>query len=288
MKPSEKPGYSLFVLVLILAVVSQPVVASDETKLQTPGSQHQLVLGIAPFMSPLALIKRMAPLRDYLSQIMGRTVRIETATDAREFTQRTLEGRYHFVLTNPTFALMALETSDFRLVATQKQHISGSLIVKADSEIQSVDQLAGKSIGAPPKVGFLGQLVRPYLKAFDFPENQMPRVFNYNSHNAAISALRLGDSDATLIVSFMEKHLDKQNLPYRVIHRTESFPGMTIVGYQSLSDNEFKQLREILITIDTDAQGRAVLEKINMPGYRVMEESELEKVRPYLPVNNKK
>ena len=112
MKPSKTLGYWLFVISLTVAVLSQSVHASAPEKSQTPVSENELVFGIAPFMSPLALLKRMAPLRDYLSKILGRPVRIETATDASEFTKRTLEGRYHFVLTNPTFSLLTEEKGD--------------------------------------------------------------------------------------------------------------------------------------------------------------------------------
>ena len=204
------PKFTLLFFILAVILTCNPVQAEKD---MTSGSSRHLLFGIAPFMSPLALVKRMAPLRDYLSERLGITVTIETSTDAKEFTQRTLNGRYDFVLTNPTFSLMALDRGNFQIIATQKQKLAGYFITLNNSPIETIDDLAGKKVGAPPKIGFMGQLITPYLNNIDFPEQNRPEIIHFNSHNAAVSALRLGDTNATLIVNFMEKHLRKKGLP---------------------------------------------------------------------------
>lgn len=260
-------------------ILTAPVCADD---FSTP-SNKPLVFGIAPFMSPMALLNRMAPFRDYISRALEREVLIETATDAKEFAKRTLKGRYDFVLTNPTFSLMAMDNGGFEIIATQKKKLSGIFITLENSDVQVVEDLAGKKVGAPPKVGFLGQLIEPYLKNFNFSAEQMPVIKYFNSHNAAVSALRLGDTDATLVVSFMEKHLRQKGLAFKVIHRTDEFPGMTILARQSLGPVFVKRLRYALYDIDKHDKGKKVLSKISMSGYQQLDMMELEKIRPYLP-----
>jgi phosphonate transport system substrate-binding protein len=241
-----------------------------------------IVFGIAPFMSPMALIKRMAPLRDYLTDYTHRKVIIETATNAADFSKRTMAGRYDFVLTNPTFSLMAMDRGGFQIIAAQKKKLSGRFIVMQNSPLKTLDDLEGKQVGAPPKVGFMGQLIKPYLSHY-FKDRKMPVITHFNSHNAAISGLRLGDTDATLIVSFMEKHLLEKGLKLRSIHNTAEFPGMTIIAKGSMSTALADKLREALLDLDRNEIGKAVLSRINMSGYQTLDVSELQVVRPYLP-----
>jgi len=253
-----------------------------DTPQESPPSKR-LVFGIAPFMSPMSLVKLMAPLKEYLSEEMGSEILIETATDAKDFSRRTLDGRYDFVLTNPTFSLMAIDKGGFQVVATQREKLSGYFIVLDNTSIETIEELAGRHVGAPPKVGFMGQLIEPYLNNISFPDNKMPQITHFNSHNAAIYALRLGDIDATLIVSFMEKHLRDKGLSFKIIHRTEAYPGMTVIAKQDMDPEQFKTLQTILLTMDQNDKGKAVLSSTEMSGYEMLQPGELEKVRPYIP-----
>lgn len=262
---------------LSCVLLSQPLTASQ--------SPERLKLGIAPFMSPLALLKRMAPLRDYLSDSLGMEVIIETTTDANEFLNRTLRSQYDLILTNPTFSLMALDHGGFKIVATQKKKLSGYFVVLENSNISDISSLSGKQIGCPPKVGFMGQLIAPYLKNNIFIGKEMPEITYFHSHNDAISALRLGEIEASLIVSFMKKHLHDKGIPLRTIHRTDTYPGMTILAEDSLAPEMIKKLRKSLYQLDQTETGRRVLKKISMSGYEELNMEELEKVRPYLPAN---
>lgn len=275
---------SFLALFLLISLPLASTAAAEVTTNNTPN--ERLVFGIAPFMSPLALVKRMAPLRDYLSQEMGVEVVIETTNDATEFGKRSLSGKYDFVLTNPTFSLMALDQGGFQIVASQKKKLTGHFVVLEDSKINHIDDLKGLQVGCPPKVGFMGQLISPYLKSNFFSEKEMPRITYFHSHKDAISALRLKNIDATLIVNFMEKHLIAKNIPIRTIHKTDKYPGMTIIASNTLSSELFNRLKDSLFKIDQTDSGRQILKQISMSGYESLDKNELEKIRPYLPVKD--
>ena len=231
----------------------------------------------------MALVKRMAPLRDYLSHQLGITVRIETTNDAREFVRRTDQGRYHFVLTNPVFALQALDGGDFRVLASHRRKLAGYFIVLENSPVKTLDDLAGKRLGAPPKMGFMGQLIEPFLANWQFPGNQPPLVIYFHSHNDAIAALRLGETDASFIVSFMEQHLLAKGLPVRTIHRSSEYPGMTLLSHEKLSQELHQRLQQSLLQLGQSVTGRRILKKISMPGFRLIARDELETVRSFVP-----
>jgi len=143
----------LLAIVISCVLLSESVFANDDVDNSSP---DHLIFGVAPFMSPMALMKRMAPLRDYLSDSLGVKVLIETTIDAKDFSRRTLDGRYDFVLTNPTFSLMAIDRGEFQIVATQKKKLAGHFVVLESSGIQNIKELTGKRIGAPPKSRLYG------------------------------------------------------------------------------------------------------------------------------------
>lgn len=252
------------------------------TATRAEDSPAPLVFGIAPFMSPMALVKRMAPLRDYLSEALGVEVIIETSNDAEEFVKRTLAGRYHFVLTNPVFSLRAMDQGDFQLLASQHRLMAGYFVVMEDSPIREVHDLAGRLVGAPPKVGFLGQLIMPLLESMHFPRSNMPRVKYFHSHNDAVAALRLGETDASFIVSFMEPHLLARGIPIRTIYRSRAYPGLSVLAHKRMSRQHTDRLQESLISMHRNIQGKRVLQTMSMPAFRSIEKDELESVRPYL------
>jgi len=280
MKQTNYSIVRLLSTVLFLALFNGSLHAHDEV---THPSSDRLIFGIAPFMSPLALVKRMAPLRTYLSDALGVEVLIETTTDAKDFARRTLSGHYDFVLTNPTFSLMAIDKGEFQIVATQKSKLLGYFVVLENSNIKDIKDLAGKRIGAPPKVGFMGQLIDPFLRKNIFSDSDMPEIKYFHSHNDAISALRLGETNATLIVSFMSHHLHAKGHQLRTIFTTEAYPGMTVLANKKMSAELVNKLRMALFALDQKEEGIEVLKKISMSGYQKLDKKELEKVRPYLP-----
>ena len=246
-------------------------------------AEQRLVFGIAPFMSPTSLVKRMAPLRKYLSESTGLEIAIETATTASVFTERTLEGRYDLVFTNPTFALMAMDKGGFKLIATQKKKLAGHFVVMEKSKIKKLKDLEGKLLGAPPKVGFLGQLVKPHLDKSGLDKNKLPEIKYFKSHKDVIAALRFGEIDASFIAGFMEKSLLKKGHPIRRIHRTGEYPGMTMLAKNEMKQELVNIITMSLFELDKNEKGKNVLKKISMPGFKKINMKQLEIVRPYLP-----
>ena len=269
-------------LILFLTLVlCNSLYANNDPVKPAEDNKEILIFGVAPFMSSLALVKRMAPLRDYLSDKLGYTIVLETATQAEEFMKRTINGRYDFVMTSPTFALLAMDTQKFNLIASQSRELTGKLIVLMDSPYNNLKDLEGKIIGAPPRVGFLGQLAETFIASLGM--NEAPQIKYFHSHNDAISALRRKEIDATLIAGFMDKTLAKKGVHVRTLVQTPDFPGMSILTGVEMNDQTKLALKKVLIEMSEDVSGLKVLQEISFPPFEHMEVKELERVRPYLP-----
>lgn len=273
------------VLVLMVFCLSGNVVSAHEKgyrQHQSKSSQKPLIFGVAPFMSPVALVKRMSPLRDYLSKSLNRPVIIETTKDAKEYVPRALEGRYDLILGSPTFSLMMADSGLYDVRLTQDRPMTGHLVVLADSSVKTVEDLRGKKIGTPPEAGFLGQLSQIYFEQLGLGGNKVIEIHHFHSHNDAISALRLGETQASFIAGFMEQHLNDKGIKVRTIVRSPEYPGLTVLTSSRLEADLVTKITDALLQLGKSDEGREILQSIAMPSFRVVDASELEKVRPYL------
>lgn len=273
------------VLVLIVFSLTSTLVCAHEKgdgEYQSTRLQKPLIFGVAPFMSPVALVKRMSPLRNYLSKTLDRPVIIETTKDAKEYVPRALEGRYDLILGGPTFSLQMANSGLYDLKMIQSLPMVGHLVVLADSPIKTVEDLIGKKIGTPPEAGFLGQLSRTYFDQLGLKGDKAVEMQHFHSHNDAISALRLGETQASLIANFMEQHLNEKGIKIRTIVRTLEYPGLVVLTSSRLDEELVVNITNALLMLGKDDEGKKVLRAISMPSFKIISKRELEKVRPYM------
>ena len=281
--PPYLHGTRCFLLFLLLFCQNLTAGATERVA-PAQSAEAPVLFGIAPFMSPLALARRMASLREYLTRTLKRPVMIETSTDATEFAQRSLSGRYDILFTNPPFALAALDTGHYRLMVTQNRPMVGEIVVLSSSPVTTVEQLAGKSIGTPPKVGLLGHIIESYLDELGMAGDQAVNVRYFRSHHDSISALRVGEIDASFIANFMRPHIEAKGISIRVLASSREYPGLTLLASGRMDDSLTARLKAGLLRLGDTDEGRSVLQAISMPPFRIIDQKELEPMRPYIPV----
>jgi len=109
-----------------------------------------LTLGYFPLISTVALFKRFAPLRD-LTGSLGRPVILQTAKDFPTFVERSDDRAYDILVTAPHFAVRASVSGEYRIRATLLDDVRQLVVVRADSKIRNITELAGKRISTPPR-----------------------------------------------------------------------------------------------------------------------------------------
>ena len=262
----------------LILLLTTSVLAANPGK----DSRETIVFGVAPFMSPLALVKRMSPLRDYLSETLDRPVIFETASHASDFLQRSVNDRYDYILTSPSFAVQAFDSGKFRLLAIQQKKLSGHIVVLKDSKIKKIEDLAGKTMGSPPEIGFLGQLIGPYLNHLGLVREKSVKIIYMHSHNDSILALIERDVDAVFIAGFMQKYLLDKGIEIREINRTEEFPGLTFLASKNQHGKDLELVQSALLMLHDTEKGRRVLGEISLSPFIEVEVNDLDIVRKYI------
>lgn len=253
---------------------------SDNSKTNPFSHQEPLILGILPFHSPVALLKRFSPLRDYLQQQLGIPIILETASNFDEFVMRSHSGRYDFLLTAPHFTLLALDSGKYELQATYLKPLSAAISVPRNSKIRHLQQLDGKIISTPPKVAIITMAGIDHLKKQNFVKP--PLYIAYKSHNASIDAMMIGKADAAIASINPTRQYIKKGGALRIITVTPPLPGMGLLASRKLDRSVRGKFQAALIKMHKNKNGKLALSKMGYPGYRKAKRKEFEAMRVFL------
>ena len=246
------------------------------------GAAKPLTLGYFPIISTVALFKRFAPLRDYLSEALGRPVELQTAKDFPTFLQRTDDRQYDIVVTAPHFAVRAADSGKYRVRATVSADVEQLVVVRADSPITEAGQLAGKRIATPPADALMTMIGVRHLSDAGMTGDKAPIYRPYVSHNAANEALLANEADAAIGSSNIIQKAIKQGAPYRILVHGLKLPNMATLVASDLDAELGERLVQILVGMADTEKGKQTLKQIAFPGYRAVSAAEYEPARPYM------
>jgi len=245
-------------------------------------SAKPLTFAILPFLSPIALTKRFAPLRDYLSEKLGKEVVIVTTSSFEIFIERTANDEYDFILTAPHFTILALDSGNYEVSAVYIKMLQAQVVVRNDSKVNSVNDLAGKSIGVPPVKAIITMAGIKYMEEQGVKDQRRAHYKPYKSHNAAMLATVSGEVDAAIASNFQVMNQIKKGQPLRIVGETRTYPGMGLLAAKRLPDKIRDVYENTLITMKDSDQGKRVLEEIRYPGFRQPHNEEFEPARVFL------
>lgn len=239
-------------------------------------SNKELVFGILPFLSPVVLIKRFTPLKDYLERVTGKDIYIESAPNFAEFLKRTTSRQYDIIFTAPHFVPVTLEDNHYELLAASNR-LAAHFIVKGNSKLTDIRQLAGKRIALGPRQAFVVVIAKYYLKTAGLKGSKAPVYSYYKSHNATLRALEFGDADVAVIGSYLLATAKSRS--YRQLGRTNYYPGAVFIVSRSIPEKMRAKIRSAFINIKRTADGRKTLKLIKFPGFQPTRKEEYEPLR---------
>ena len=268
-KKREISGY----LFVVLMLCSSVAIAAGKP----------LVVGVTPFMGPIALYERFSPLSSYLADQLGREVLLDTVKTPGEFLQKIYQHEYDLIFTTPVIALRALDDNYYVSGVISDKKSQPLLMVRAQSFIEHPEQLSLKKVGLPPNASSINFMAESWFLSKGVKRAELPQFINFNSHAAAYQATLSGEIDAAFVASFAVKQLRKKLPILRVIDSADYLPGSSILYSSSLDSDLRQRLTNLMVKLKKSPQGREVLNGISMPPFRRLESSEYEVMRPFIP-----
>jgi len=243
---------------LLLACVLAPALAA--------GGPDALTLGTVAMDIPAVMHQRLKPLSQYLSDALGRTVLIKPAPDLSKAVDEIASGDVDIAYLTPLAYVKAQRAGNVRVVAKTvtkgRDTFKLMIVVRADSPIRSVRELAGKRFALGDPAALLQRAV--VVNAGIRLEQLGSYRFLGHYDNIARGILN-GDFDAGILKDTTAYQWQQKGL--RILHASPDLPPYNIAVSRKLDPATVAAIQSALLRLDAKKPEHAAVIKALDPGY---------------------
>jgi len=253
-----------------------------------------LRVAVAAIISPQGTVESYSDLGQYLSKKLNRPVELVQRRTYAEVNELVAQDAVDlaFVCTSAYVVGSDSHTMDL-LVAPEVNHqqiYHSMLIVPANSPAQSIADLQGKVFAFTDPISFSGRAYPTYLVVQQGiqPETFFSQTLFTHSHDKAIEAVAQGIADGAAVDSLVLKYALERDPSLaeqiKVIDESPPFGIPPVVVPSNISPQLKAKLREILLDMTNDADGRAILAKFGFDRFSSIDDNAYDSAREIISV----
>jgi len=260
--------HAAFALLLFCLVFHPYSNALAEQSKQT--GLNELKLGVFPRRGEKMTRKMYAPLVEELSRSLGIKVVLETSHDFASFWENVTRKRFDIVHYNQYHYVNSHKHYGYRVFAQNvelgNQKIAGAILVRADSDINSLQDLKGKKIvfggGRRAMQAYIAtthMLRNAGLKKGDYIEQ-----FALNPPKATIAtfyrqAAAAGAGNYVLDLPNVQKQIDVSEMKYLAV--SDRLAHLPWAVKQTMSDDLASSIQSIMVNLSNTNEGNTILKQ---------------------------
>lgn len=242
-----------------------------------------LRVGLLPFLSTAKLLADFAPIKDYLEIKLQRPVILETAPNFKSYIERAGQYQYDLYLTAPHIAALVEHDYHYRRVSRLTRGLDGSIVVRKDGPIKSIDDLKNHVFTTPADTAITTMLGEQLLLQHHLYNGKNITIQYTPSHNNAIIAVATGKADAAVTsAAVFENMAPEIRDKLAILTKTETVPHMMFMASPKLSGRDFKALRQAMLEFTASGPGKAFFEKSGYGDMGKITDKEMQQLRPYV------
>ncbi|GMT46764.1 MAG: phosphonate ABC transporter substrate-binding protein [bacterium] len=235
---------------------------------------RELLIGLIPEQNIFKQIERYKPLAGYLSEKTGITVRLTILSRYGDiidrFVQRGLDGAFFGDLTGA----LAIEKLNIEPVVRPvnldgSTYSYGYIIVRKDSGIKTVDDMKGKVLAFVDRATVTGYLFPiSYFRSHGVKnlKDFFSEFYFTGSHDSSVYAVLDGRADIGCVKNTIYNNLISRDPTIknelRIIAKSPLMPESTLCLRKDLPADIKKMIKEVLLTMDRNDEGRRILAKL--------------------------
>ena len=217
---------------------------------------QELILTSPPRETKQKGEEQYGPLAKYLSTLLGKPVRYVHPGNWLNYQREVRADTFDIVFDGPHFAAWRIEHLGNQVVVKLPGNLQFYLLVRKDSEINSINDLIGKKICgiSPPNLSTLS-----ILAGFNNPVRQ-PIIKGIKGGMGKVNkAFMEGECSAMVLRSaFYNKKLKpEQKQQLRIIYKSEKMPSQVITASKRISQAEVEKMRGSLLGTPAGQQALA-------------------------------
>lgn len=241
----------------LAAIVTAPLTLAGETK-----SEYRV--GVVPQFDARRIVEVWQPLLDAVGERAGVRLRLQPAPSIPAFEGELNQGSYDFAYMNPYHLLIANKAQGYLpLWRDHGRQLQGVLVVRKDSPIESLAQLAGKTVAFPaPNALGATLMMRAELQGQHGLQIEPRFVKSHSSVylNVATGAAAAGGG--------VQKTLNQQPQQVkdalRVLHRTQGVAPHPLAAHPRVDPAMAKRVQQAFLQLGEGEEGKALMSGIPM------------------------
>ena len=221
-------------------------------------------LAVVPQSAPAETYRRWAPFAEQLQRATGQHLQLRVYRTFDEFEADLVNGRADFAYMNPYHFLMARKAQGYLpLVRDGSRQLSGQLLVRRDSPVQSVKDLDGKTIAFPDPNAFAASL---YMRALLQEKAKIRFTPNYfGTHGNVYRHVILGDvaAGAGVNVTFARERAEVRD-ELRVLYETPGTAPHPLCAHPRIPADLREAVTRAVLELGKNDNGRILLKRIDI------------------------
>lgn len=239
--------YRSLPLILAGLLIALPLSAADS-----------FTFGVLSQRSAVLTAEYWNPVLEHVRNKTGIRLELKIARTAPESTDATARGEYDFVYSN-TFFQPRLAAVGYRVILRPRDEaITGQIVTLEDSPIRLLKDLAGREVGFPSQVAFVGYAVP--MDGLLREGIAVTPVFGGNQEGI-MGQLKAGRVIAAGVNNqVMKSFAARENLRYRILWESPPFNNLPIAAHPRVPAASVKAVQAAIDGMDEDPEGRKILE----------------------------
>lgn len=248
-----------------------------------------LKMGVFPRRPVAATHTAFKPLAEELTKQLGENVELVVPKDFKEFWKGVSAGEYDLVHYNQYHYIKSHKEHGYKVIVANEEQgsrtIAGSLSVRKDSGIKSVEDLKGKTIlfGGGPKA--MGSYIAPTAilkKAGLEAEKDYKVEFAKNPPNAVIAVFNkaadaAGAGNIILKVGGVTSKIDASQMV--IIGESEPFTHLPWAVKSDMADDKAAKIQSVMTGLKGAAGGADILKAAKVTDFYKVTDNDYDKVR---------
>lgn len=248
---------------------------------QAASTDEAIQFGSVAMDTPAVMHRRLGPLTDYLTKVFGQPVALKLSSNMKEAIAEVAEGKVELAYLTPVAYLRAHAMGDAKLVAKTVTRGKGSfqlmIVVREDSPIKTVEDLAGKSFafGDPAAL-----LQRAAVVGAGISLDQLGKQEFVGHYDNIARAVMRGFYDAGILKDTTAFKWQGKGL--RILHASPQLPPYNISASSLVGEEMLEKMRQAFLRLDSNNPShRAIIEALDKKynGFAATNDAEYDIVR---------
>lgn len=242
-----------FSLLLMAGCLLSPVMAKAGSETIIKPAYR---MGVFPYLPALTVDRLYGPLAYSFSLELDRLVRLRTKSTFENFVEAIEDQSYDILFVHPFFFVDAVDHHDYLPLARLDQSLNAVLVTGEDEEVRALGDLAGGTIGLPPKLSAVSKLIKSAMMDEGLRPGLDVGIRHFRNNASCLQAVDVGAVAACGVPAFILSEMETfTRHPLRIIFEAPPVSHFAFAIHSRVPEEERRQLQELILAWGRDDGG---------------------------------